>query len=218
MMVAKLILIFLVFISFQVEAVAADPIKLEGKRFKTAYGNFKSEQVVDNWYVPFATKNKKSIKTVAVVSVFGAKRLSYLRGHFHTGTDLVPKPNNKANVNVYPIAGGIVCSIHLGRPHTTVVIKHKLKDGRTIFSSYKHLARVDVTLGQQVSHEDVIGRLYTRNEAKELGGNYDHLHLEIRKKFDDYGVASWLTMKKVDLDTRFIDAYKFLKENMREKE
>jgi murein DD-endopeptidase MepM/ murein hydrolase activator NlpD len=108
----------------------------------------------------------------------------------------------------------VVCSVHLGAPHTTVVVRHKLKDGSTLFTSYKHLAEVYVDNGEGVDTNAILGRLFSRAEAKKLGGNYDHLHFEVRKKFDDYGVASWATMTKAELKERFYAPLKFLKKKL----
>jgi murein DD-endopeptidase MepM/ murein hydrolase activator NlpD len=192
----------------------ADHIDRDKDRWKPMYINANPQQMVNTWQVPFKTRDRKDIKTISVVSTFGAKRLSYIKGHFHTALDMIPKKKQETSVYVYPMAHGVVCSIHLGPPHTTVVVKHKLPDGSTLFTSYKHLGDVYVQNGQQVTPYIKVGRLYTRKEAKALGGNYDHLHLEVRKSFDDYGVASWATMTREDLDRRFLDPLKFMKTNI----
>ncbi len=64
------------------------------------------------------------------------------------------------------------------------------------------------------THETLLGRLYTSAEAKKQGGNYDHLHLEVRKQFDDYGVASWATMTREDINKRFYDPWLFMKQRV----
>ncbi|MES2730183.1 MAG: peptidoglycan DD-metalloendopeptidase family protein [Bacteroidota bacterium] len=109
------------------------------------------------------------------------------------------------------MAKGVVCSIHLDHPHQTIVIKRQLKDGQVIFTSYKHLQVIYVKTGMQVDQSTKLARLYTRQEAKKLGGNYDHLHLEIRKSFDDYGCGSWFTITKSQLDTYFYEPITFIK-------
>lgn len=192
----------------------ANPIEEEAPRFKDAFVEVTPDLVVDGWQLPFAVAERHSIKGMAVVSTFGANRQSYLRGHRHTGLDLVPRPKPKGYVEVLAMANGVVCSIHLSDPHPTVVVKHRLADGTIRYTSYKHLGGIDVSNGQQVTPATKIGRLYTADEAKKLGGNYDHLHLEVRKDFDDYGVASWLTMTARDLDRRFIDPLLFLKQQL----
>lgn len=192
----------------------ADLIEDDKDRWKEFYKDIAPRREAVQWLVPFKTADRKDVKTISVVSVFGAKRMSYVRGHFHTGVDLIPRRGRGVRekfTDVYVMADGVVCSIHLGAPHTTVVIKHKLPNGKIIFSSYKHLGEIYLENGQYVTSSSRVGRLYTRAEAKKLGGNYDHLHLEIRNQFDDYGVASWATMTGEALNLRFRDPLKFMK-------
>jgi len=169
---------------------------------------------VHRWRVPFDTVNRFDIGSIKMISPFGVTRFSYLRGHIHTGADIVPR-RKRSYVYVYPLAPGVVCSIHLGHPHKTVVVKHRTTKGEIIFTSYKHLHEIYVRNGQQVRADTRLARLYTRGEALAQGGNYDHLHLEIRRKFDDYGVASWATMNRKALYDRFYDPWLFLKERVK---
>jgi murein DD-endopeptidase MepM/ murein hydrolase activator NlpD len=212
----KIIAIIVVFLMLLLFSIAgyADHIEKDKVRWKEFYKNTAPRRDAVQWLVPFKTADRKNVNTVRVVSVFGAKRMSYVRGHFHTGVDLIPRRKRgdvQKYTDVYVMADGVVCSIHLGAPHTTVVVKHKLLDGTFIFSSYKHLWEIYLENGQQVTSSSRVGRLYTRAEARKLGGNYDHLHLEIRKRFDDYGVASWATMTDEALKLRFQDPMKFMK-------
>ncbi|MBN2361831.1 MAG: M23 family metallopeptidase [Deltaproteobacteria bacterium] len=195
-------------------ALRAGPIEDDAPRFRDAAVEVEPALAVDGWQLPFATRDRSQIKTIAVVSEFGAPRQSYRRGHRHTGLDLVPRPKPRGYVDVYAMANGAVCSIHLSDPHPTVVVKHRLADGSLLYTSYKHLGGIDVRNGQQVTPATKIGRLYTADEARRLGGNYDHLHLEVRKDFADYGVASWLTMTRRELDARFVDPLLFLRRHL----
>jgi hypothetical protein len=197
------------------EICPAGEIEDQAARFEPAFADAEPENVVHDWYLPFDTRDRSSLSTIRLVSSFGAKRLSYKRGHIHTATDMVPRRHRRGAIEVFPVAVGVVCSIHLAAPHTTVVLKHRLPDGRLMFTSYKHLAEVFVETGQEVNHQTPLGRLFTRAQARKLGGNYDHLHLEIRKLFDDFGTASWLTMTRAELDKRFLDPMKFLRERLR---
>jgi len=86
------------------------------------------------------------------------------------------------------MARGVVCSIHLGE----VYVKN----------------------GQEVDPDTRLARLHTREEAKKLGGFFDHLHLEVRKKFDDYGCASWLTMTRTEPDEYFTDPAAFITQHV----
>lgn len=183
-------------------------------RWKIFFRQVSPIQNVTSWKLPFQTTNRHDIKTISVVSTFGSPRQSYVKGHFHTGLDIIPRKHNLPFIDVYAMAPGIVCSIHLGDPHRTVVIKHLLSSGHTIYTSYKHLQEIIVKNGQTVTDQTKLGRLYTRQEALAQGGNYDHLHLEIRKKFDDYGTASWATLTREELNLRFEDPLKFLKQQL----
>ncbi len=113
------------------------------------------------------------------------------------------------------MAAGVVCSIHLDHPHKTVVVRHKLRDSQTVFTTYKHLQTIYVQTGQQVDQQTKLARLYTQQEAQKYGGNFDHLHLEIRKSFDDYGCGSWLTMTREELDTYYYDPAAFIKTHVK---
>ena len=181
--------------------------------YKEAYQDIKPAEVISAWMVPFDTTNRYDIRSIRVVSVFGDHRESYLKGHIHTATDLIPAKRS-ALTYIYPMAEGVVCSIHLGHPHKTIVIRHQLANGKTMYTSYKHLEEIYVSTGTQVNQQTKIARLYTREETKKYKGNYDHLHLEIRKSFYDYGCASWLTMNKTDLNELFYDPMVFMKNNL----
>jgi murein DD-endopeptidase MepM/ murein hydrolase activator NlpD len=181
--------------------------------YKESYLDCKPARVASSWMVPFDTPNRYDIRSIRVVSVFGDHRESYLKGHIHTATDLVPAHKSEVTY-IYPMAVGVVCSIHLSHPHKTIVIRHLLENGKTIYTSYKHLQEIYVNVGAQVDQHTKIARLYTREETKKYKGNYDHLHLEIRKSFYDYGCASWLTMNKDDLNELFYNPMTFMKSNL----
>nr|WP_121272605.1 M23 family metallopeptidase [Pedobacter schmidteae] len=190
-------------------------IEKDKDRWKPYYTDAAPAAVADSWFLPFEAANRKDVKQMKVISIFGDHRNSYYKGHIHTAIDINPvKPKSKL-ITVYPMAKGIVCSIHLGENQRTVVVKHKLKDGQIMFTSYKHLKEVYVKNGQQVDQHTKIARLFTPAESKKYGGDYHHLHLEIRKSFDDYGCASWLTMNKQQLNLRFYNPLTFIKEQLK---
>jgi GMP synthase-like glutamine amidotransferase/murein DD-endopeptidase MepM/ murein hydrolase activator NlpD len=192
----------------------ADYIDDDKLRWKEFYQEFTPTSKASQWFIPFATENRNDIKTIQVVSVFASPRNSYLKGHIHAGLDVIPKKKEEKYIWVYPMANGVVCSVHLGHPHKTIVVKHMLPDGQLIYTSYKHLESIYLSNGEQVTRHSKLGRLYTRKEALAQGGNYDHLHLEIRKKFDDYGVASWATMTTGALQQRFYNPYTFMQKKI----
>lgn len=188
-----------------------DFISQDKERWKPFHKDYNVIERVSQWNLPFKTTDRRDIKTISVISTFGSARNSFRKGHYHTGLDLMPK-KHKEPVDVYAMAEGIVVSVHLGDPHQTVVVKHKTVDGETIYSSYKHINEVQVKVGDKVNMDTKIARVLTKAEGKKHGGAYNHLHLEIRKNFDDYGCASWLTMTKEDLNLRFYDPLKFIKD------
>lgn len=195
----------------------AESISEAAARFESAYREVVPENPVQEWLLPFDVADRRSQTCFRVVSVFGAMRRSYRAGHLHSGLDLIPhciKKENTGPVPVLPVLAmgpGVVCSIHLGEPHTTVVVRHMLPDGSTLFTAYKHLAETFVAPGQVVDEKTKLGRLFTAAEAKRLGGNYDHLHLEVRTSFDDRGTGSWLSMDRAELEKRFLDPLEFIK-------
>ncbi len=190
-------------------------IEIMRLKFEAAYVDDNPIENVSSWKVPFQTSDRYKLNTIKVISVFGSPRDTYLKGHIHTASDIVPSKSN-GYAYVYPMANGIVCSIHLGHPHKTIVIKHRLPDSTFIFTSYKHLQEIYVKNGMEVNQDTKLARLYTHDEAKLQGGNYDHLHLEIRKSFYDYGCASWLTMTNDELNEYFYNPVDFMKKNLGE--
>jgi murein DD-endopeptidase MepM/ murein hydrolase activator NlpD len=199
---------------FLIAAFTDPSIESDKARWRPYYLDIAPSGTATNWFLPFDLINRKDLKQIRIVSVFGDHRDSYLKGHIHTAIDINPaKPRDKL-VTVYAMATGIVCSVHLAENQKTVVVRHKLKDGSTVFTSYKHLKEVYVQAGKQVDQKTRLARLFTVQESKKYGGDYHHLHLEIRKGFDDYGCASWLTMNKQQLNLRFYNPLTFLKEKL----
>ncbi|MBB5437599.1 murein DD-endopeptidase MepM/ murein hydrolase activator NlpD [Pedobacter sp. AK017] len=208
----KLILFSLLFLYFK--PIAPVTIEQDKERWKPYYTDAAPNAIADSWLLPFDVANRKDMKQMKVISIFGDHRDSYLKGHIHTAIDINPSKPKSKYIGVFPMAKGIICSVHLGENQRTVVVKHKLSNGQIIFTSYKHLKEVYVQNGQQVDQLTQIARLFTPAESKKYGGDYHHLHLEIRKSFDDYGCASWLTMNKIQLNLRFYNPLLFMKEKL----
>jgi len=188
-------------------------IEKDRDRWKPFYLDIQPSNEVDSWKVPFATTDRYKLNTIKLISKFGDPRLTFLKNHIHPAIDIIPAKSEKY-IMVYPAANGVVCSVHLGHPYKTLVIKHLLHYKSIIYTSYKHLQEIYVKNGMQVNQDTKLGRLYTHAEAQSLKGNYDHLHFEVRKSFDDYGCASWLTMTKEELNKYFYNPLDFLKNNL----
>ncbi|WP_285057063.1 M23 family metallopeptidase [Pedobacter ginsengisoli] len=204
----------LLFYFFLITTFINPTIESDKARWKPYYLDIAPNGRATNWFLPFDVTNRKDLKQIKVISIFGDHRDSYLKGHIHTAIDINPaRPKDKL-VPVYAMARGVVCSVHLGENQKTVVVRHQLADGSAMFTSYKHLKEAYVQQGQQVDQKTKLARLFTVQESKKYGGDYHHLHLEIRKAFDDYGCASWLTMNKQQLNLRFYNPLTFLREKL----
>jgi murein DD-endopeptidase MepM/ murein hydrolase activator NlpD len=184
------------------------------ERWKEYYSDIMPKDTAFEWYLPFRTSDRKKPSTMRTISTFGSPRNSFKAGHIHTGLDCMPKNVNEP-VDVFAMASGVVCSIHLDAQFLTVVVRHILPTGQTIFTSYKHLGESFVSIGDIFNKDTKIARVLTKREARTYRGAYDHLHLEVRYNFLDYGCASWLTMTKSELNSRFIDPLKFIKEKVK---
>ncbi|QPH39356.1 M23 family metallopeptidase [Pedobacter endophyticus] len=189
-------------------------IEQDRGRWKPYYTDVNPAKIADKWFLPFDIGDRRKRSNLKIISIFGDHRNSYVKGHIHTAIDINPANPKSELIAVYPMANGVVCSIHLGENQRTVVVRHKLPNGSTMFTSYKHLKEVYVTNGQNVNPNTKIARLFTKLESKKYGGDYHHLHLEIRKKFDDFGCASWLTFNETQLSDRFYNPQMFIKENL----
>lgn len=211
LLITKLSFLAIIFFSLNSGLIVHADYINENKDAWSVYSTeVEPDHKVTGWYNPFKTRSRTDINTIKIISTFGSPRNSYVRGHIHTGLDIIPERGTPTDV--YPMANGVVCSIHLGDPHRTIVVKHRMPDNEIIFTSYKHLKEIYVQNSKQLTPKTKLARLYTRQEARALGGNYDHLHLEIRKQFDDYGVASWATLTRFDLRKRFYDPRTFMKQ------
>jgi murein DD-endopeptidase MepM/ murein hydrolase activator NlpD len=188
----------------------SDSIKKYSARMKRFYRYTDPSKIAVEWFIPFDVPDRKDMKSVKVISGFGTYRSGHLKGHRHSGIDVVPFVN-KGLVKVFPSSVGKVCLIRPAAPNKTVIIKHKLNDSTVIYSSYIHLKDIYVENGQEVDQNTEIGVLYTKPEALKFNGNYDHLHFEIKNRIDDYCSASWLCMSQNELDEYFINPSIFWK-------
>jgi murein DD-endopeptidase MepM/ murein hydrolase activator NlpD len=163
----------------------------------------------EKWFLPFDISDRSDVKLVRLISDYGTYRSGNVKGHRHSGIDIVPVEKSDP-IRVLSAGIGTVCLVRPAPPNKTVIIKHKLNDSTVIYSSYIHLKDIYVKSGQEVNQDTEIGVLYSRAEALKYNGNYDHLHFEIKSRIDDYSCASWLCMSRKELDEYFIDPLTFL--------
>lgn len=111
--------------------------------------------------------------TGRVTSPFGM-RTHPITGDYrlHTGTDFAAP----AGTPVLAAADGTVTSAgEAGAYGNRIVVHHGDVDGRRLETTYSHLSAFEVTVGQEVSVGDLIGRVGTTGLST---GN--HLHFEVR--------------------------------------
>ena len=93
---------------------------------------------------------------------------------------------NTAGAPVYAVADGVVARHNPGisYPGNVVMIRHRLPDGRNIYSMYGHVTNVKVVEGQMVSRGQqiatVLSQGYTGRTASQHPGYDSHLHFEMR--------------------------------------
>jgi len=195
------------------EVIQSDSIKKYSPLLRKLYVELDPTEPAERWFLPFNLPDRSDLNTITYISGYGAYRATRVRGHKHSGIDIVPA-DKKNSLDVCAVSKGIVCFVNQDAPVKTVIIKHKLKDGSVIYSSYIHLKEIFTERGKMVDESTKIGVLYTKSEAMKYGGNFDHLHFEIKKRMDDYSCASWLCMSREELDTYFINPSEFLKINL----
>ena len=161
---------------------------------------------------PFAGGDRSSFTALKarIVSQFGAHRTSYLKGHKHSGIDLEGGDRQA----VFAMCPGTVIDVHLGFPHRTVVIEHRMTSGETVYTSYKHVEGIRVSEGDRVTPDTQLARLFSRAERKRARFKVNHLHLEVRHSFEDGGEASWSSMSRAELTRYFHDPAQWLRGRM----
>lgn len=193
--------------------VQSDSIKKYSSKMKKFFKYTEAFEIDAKWILPFNLSDRSDLKMISIISDYGTYRSGHVKGHRHSGVDIVPI-GIKDTIFVYPLNEGIVCLVRPIAPNKTIIIKHKLINGSIIYSSYIHLKEIYVENDQEVNHNTKIGVLYTKSEARKYNGNYDHLHLEIKKRIDDYCCASWLCMSQEELSQYFYNPLDFLKKNL----
>jgi len=175
----------------------------------------KDNLICKDFYSPFEEYDRKSLKALKhrLTGSYAEYRRSYRPGHLHAGIDL----KGALDETVYAIGCGQVHLIFREFPHRSVVLKHLLPDGSLLYSVYTHVQDIRVQVGQLVSKDTPLARLFNKTELTQANfGTANHLHLEIRKSFADRGRASYSSMTLDDLNTFCEDPLEFFKGYLKE--
>jgi len=160
-------------------------------------------------YVPYGGTARGTFSTLEkrTFSRYGAPRSTPRKGHRHSGIDLAGSLGEK----VYAIGPGRVVRHYWIFPNLALALEHRLPDGTVFYSAYVHLVDTQVQVGDLVDERTELGRLFNKKEMGRSRFRTPHLHLEIRKNFDDDGRASFTTMTAEKLANYFHDPLVFLR-------
>jgi murein DD-endopeptidase MepM/ murein hydrolase activator NlpD len=183
---------------------------LQPRDYQSRHNLDKDNLICRDFYSPFEESDRKSLKALKyrLTGSYAEYRRSYRPGHLHAGIDL----KGAFEETIYAVGCGEVYLIFREFPHQSVVVKHLLPDGSHLYSVYTHVQDVRVRVGQRVSKDTSLARLFSRIELTQANfGTPNHLHLEIRKSFADRGRASYSSMTLDDLNTFCEDPLEFFK-------
>lgn len=167
----------------------------------------------DGWSSPFANNDGIGPSAFAhrIVSKFGDFRSAGGdNGHRHAGVDL----KGVFGEEVYPISSGKILAISFKDLSGGVVIEHLLPDGKKVYSKYVHIQDIPVRVGERVSRQTRIGRLFDEASFKKSLYKHNHLHLEIRKDYKDKGTDSSYSQSRKELELHCFDPARFMREHL----
>ncbi len=166
------------------------------------------------FYSPFDEPSRDRYATITkrVVGRYGDYRRSPRTGHKHAGVDL----RGEFSELVYAIGDGQVYEVFKSFPNRSVVLRHHMPDSTFLYSVYTHLEDITVMIGDWVNENASLGRLFTEEELEAADfGTANHVHLEIRTSYTDYGTASWRSMTMGELNKYCTDPLEFFREHLR---
>ena len=168
------------------------------------------------WNSPFSGTKDSDIKAFQrrIVGRFADFRTAGGdNGHKHAGIDL----KGGFGEEVYPINAGRVLALSFKALSGGVVLEHLLPDGNRLYSKYVHIQQISVKVGEQVTPHTRLGRLFDKASFKKSRYANNHLHLEIRKDYDDKGTDSSYSETRKELEVHCLDPERFLGEQLAKK-
>lgn len=141
--------------------------------------------VAREWLTPLDTGKRSEWGSLLIFRKgnFLAERVTYahLKAHVHTGIDLQNRSGGGPGEPVYAAAAGRIYEVKLQAQGTRVTLQHLLAGGEIVYTSYIHVAGVQVKKRQWVDNRTVIARRFNREELKKYGNFYNHLHFQVNK-------------------------------------
>ena len=166
------------------------------------------------YFLPVGNDRSHDFKglTDRIIGRYGDYRKSYIRGHKHSGIDI----KGNFNERVYSIGQGVISHIFRDFPHKTIYIRHQDVRGTPFYSVYIHVEDIQVHIGEKVTENTIIGRLFNPKELDQSEfGTPPHLHFEIRHNIDDKGNASFSCMTIRELNNYCMDPIIFFRNRPR---
>ncbi len=164
-----------------------------------------------SFYSPFRDRTGFQFKYYKdrIISKYGIHRSSEIYGHKHAGIDI----EGEHSQNVYAIGKGKVINIFREFPHKTIYVRHMHNVEEPVYSVYIHIENIQVNIGDEVTENTVLGRIFNKDELLRLNFNTaPHIHLEIRHDVSDNGDATFTSMTKEELNKYCINPLKVLME------
>lgn len=97
------------------EPLQSDSIKKYSRLLNNLYVNVEPTETANAWFLPFDLPDRSNLNNVTFVSGYGAYRSTRVKGHKHSGIDIVPA-DPKNGLEVYAVAKGVVCFINQEAP------------------------------------------------------------------------------------------------------
>ena len=141
-----------------------------------------------------------------IIGRYGDIRKSHLAGHRHAGIDVCGNYNEW----MFAIGPGTVVAVFREFPDKTVYIRHVIEKSTVVYSVYIHLEDIAVAVGDYVTKDTPVGRLFNKQELVLSDfGVRPHLHLEIRHDLSDRGKATFTGMAIDELNRYCYDPLPF---------
>lgn len=143
------------------------------------------------FYLPADIGNRRVLhgSDITPAGQFGIYRKPYnnIDAHYHTGIDIRNPGSTPGEINaVYASAEGTVISVLSNGSSSNVIIRHRIEDGRIIYTAYTHVSDIVVQPGDTVTHHTVIASFIDSEKLGKWGEYLNHLHFEFLKSPPKY--------------------------------